>query len=306
MAAPRGRGTGVPNYKNEILITIIEAILPNCSTEWETVCKRYKIASEERIDRDAHDVKRHFMIHKSLCDSNKKVTGSAAPKPSVARCQAIFLKICRKGSAGCYGDVDEDETNDSDSGEDDESRQEREFIEESSDEPPLELADEVPVILDAEPEKQPAVSKKRPATEPEESRKSKNCRNKARGGAGAALSSLAEVLTKKHSSAAASSTEPNFMQIMMMNMQQQQQQQMQQQMQYQQAQEQSRIQSNQQFQMMLMMMGNRGQGNNNGNDSNFMYPNSPCTTSLVEPSSTSSSSSSRLLDRFDEYPDRNS
>ena len=161
-------------------------------------------------------------------------------------------------------------------------------------------------ILDAEPEKQPAVSRKRPATEPEESRKSKNCRNKARGGAGAALSSYAKVLTKKYSSAAAPSAEPNFMQIMMMNMQQQQQQQQQQQMQYQQAQEQLRIQSNQQFQMMLMMMGNRGQGKNNGNDSNFMYPNSPCTISLVEPSSTSSSSSSRLLDRFDEYSDRNS
>ena len=185
MAVPRGRGTGVPNYKNDVLITIVEAILPNCSAEWETVCRRYKIASEERVDRDAHDVKRHFMIHKSLCDSNKKVTGSAAPKPSVARCQAIFMKICRKGSAGCYGDGDEEETNDSDSGEDDESRHDIEVVQELADEPPADMVELVPaVVVDAAipvPEKRAMVKKKRAVAEIEESGKFKNCRNKSRG-----------------------------------------------------------------------------------------------------------------------------
>ena len=92
MAAPKGRGTGVPNYKNDVLLTMIKAILPNCSTEWDTVCKRYKIASGEKVDRDNHDIKRHFMIHKSLCDNNRKVTGSAAQKESVARSQASVAK----------------------------------------------------------------------------------------------------------------------------------------------------------------------------------------------------------------------
>ena len=100
MAAPKGRGTGVPNYKNDVLLTIIEEILPNCSTEWETVSKRYRLAAGEKIDRDAHDLKRHFMIHKSLCDNNRKVTGCAAPKPSASNFLAHLSQRRDRKSVG--------------------------------------------------------------------------------------------------------------------------------------------------------------------------------------------------------------
>ena len=260
MAAPKGRGTGVPNYKNDVLLTIIEGILPNCSTEWETVCKRYRLAAGEKIDRDAHDLKRHFMIHKSLCDNDRKVTGSAAPKPSVARSQAIFLRICRKGAAGSYGDGDEEESSSesgNDKGSDEEEPAEEEDILD------VDIADRVVAALPANPSALPvnpaaapeeriedrvAASKKRKFIDSAESTKSKNSRNTARGGARAALSNLAEVLTKKHSAPVTPSTEPSVMHMMMIQMQQQAS------AVQQQANEQARAQQNQQFQMMLMMM----------------------------------------------------
>ena len=312
MAAPKGRGTGVPNYKNDVLLTIIEAILPNCSTEWDTVCKRYKIASGEKVDRDNHDIKRHFMIHKSLCDNNRKVTGSAAPKESVARSQAIFLRICRKGAAGSYGDGDEEEST-SDSG-DDKGSDEEDLAEQ--DIPAADIADRVAVALPANPvaapeeraEERVAAVKKRKSIDSAESTKSKNSRNNARGGAGAALSNLAEVLTKKHSAPVTPSTEPNMMTMMMLQMQQQMQMQQQASAAQQQANEQSRVQQNQQFQMMLMMMGPRNQQPSRSprrayhDDAPVIY----APRSANSPVHPSNHSPHRFIDRFNEYPDRNS
>jgi hypothetical protein len=64
--------------------------------------------------RDAHDLKRQFNTNKNLCDNEKKVTGSAAPKPMTARCQAIWLRILAKSSAkNCGGSNSDDETSES-------------------------------------------------------------------------------------------------------------------------------------------------------------------------------------------------
>ena len=108
----------MPNYKNDLLINVIEAILPDGAIQWKLVATRYKEVSGEVEERDSHDIKRHFATNKNLCDNGRKVTGSAAPKPSVARCQEIWRKILKKSSAtNCGGGSPSDgESSDSDSG----------------------------------------------------------------------------------------------------------------------------------------------------------------------------------------------
>ena len=114
----KGRAVGVPNYKNDLLINVIEAILPDGAIQSKLVATRYKEVSGEVEERDSHDIKRHFTTNKNLCDNGRKVTGSAAPKPSVARCQEIWRKILKKSSAtNCGGGSPSDgESSDSDSG----------------------------------------------------------------------------------------------------------------------------------------------------------------------------------------------
>jgi hypothetical protein len=114
MPPKKGRGVGVPNYKNDLLINCIEAILPDGAMQWQLVASRYKEVSAEAELRDAHDLKRHFNTNKNLCDNGKKVTGSAAPKPMTARCQAIWLRILAKSSAkNCGGSNSDEETSES-------------------------------------------------------------------------------------------------------------------------------------------------------------------------------------------------
>lgn len=103
MKAKGGRAAGVPNYQNDVLINVIEAVLPDGPLQWSIVAQRYQEASGEREIRDGHDIKRHFTTHKSLCNNGKKVTGSSAPKPQVARCQDIWQKILRKSAASNCG-----------------------------------------------------------------------------------------------------------------------------------------------------------------------------------------------------------
>jgi hypothetical protein len=115
----KGRAVGVPNYKNEVLINVVEAVLPDGALQWSIVAQRYQEASGERELRDSHDIKRHFTTQRNMCDNGKKVTGSSAPKPQVARCQEIWQKILRKSAASnCGGGSSSDEdSNSEDEGE---------------------------------------------------------------------------------------------------------------------------------------------------------------------------------------------
>jgi hypothetical protein len=114
MPPKKGRGVGVLNYKNVLLINCIEAILPDGAMQWQLVASRYKEVSGEAELRDAHDLKRHFNTNKNLCDNGKKVTGSAAFKPMTARCQAIWLRILAKSSAkNCVGSNSDEEMSES-------------------------------------------------------------------------------------------------------------------------------------------------------------------------------------------------
>ena len=56
----KGRAVGVPNYKNDLLINVIEAILPDGAIQWKLLATRYKEVSGEVEERDSHDIKRHF------------------------------------------------------------------------------------------------------------------------------------------------------------------------------------------------------------------------------------------------------
>jgi hypothetical protein len=89
----KGRGVEVPNYKNDLLINVIEAILPDGAMQWQLVATRHKEVSGEAELRDCHDLKRHFTTSKSLCDNGKKVTGLAARKKVVARISGVVY--CR-------------------------------------------------------------------------------------------------------------------------------------------------------------------------------------------------------------------
>ncbi len=67
------RKKGVVNYKNNVLINIIEEILPNGELGWEAVAIPYQGKSNEEMQQDTTDVKKHWM--KNLCNSMKKPTG---------------------------------------------------------------------------------------------------------------------------------------------------------------------------------------------------------------------------------------
>ena len=114
MPRSKGRSAGVPNYKNDLLINVIEAILPDGPLQWRMVSTRYKEAFCEVEERNPHDLRRHFTTSKNMCDNGKKVTGSSAPKATVARYQDIWRRILAKPSViNCGGDGSESESLDS-------------------------------------------------------------------------------------------------------------------------------------------------------------------------------------------------
>jgi hypothetical protein len=48
----KGRQSGVPNYKKDILLNIIENILPSSSNDWTLVAMRYQESAGEVKMRD--------------------------------------------------------------------------------------------------------------------------------------------------------------------------------------------------------------------------------------------------------------
>ena len=45
MKAIEGRGTGVPNYKNDVLVSVIESVMPIGPAQWDVVASRYRVQS---------------------------------------------------------------------------------------------------------------------------------------------------------------------------------------------------------------------------------------------------------------------
>jgi hypothetical protein len=97
---PRKKGT--VNYKNDVLINIIEEILPNGELGWEAVAIAYKAKSNEEMQQDTTNVKKHWMTN--LCNSMKNPTGWTGKNGDrICRCIAIKKKIMRKTHSGFLG-----------------------------------------------------------------------------------------------------------------------------------------------------------------------------------------------------------
>ena len=112
-----------PNYKAKILLDVVDFVLPIGSVQWQEVAQRYKAESGDADLRDWQDLKRYFV--EKLCDKNRKPTGESAPKPQVARAQAIHEKMLRKEGAAVYGDeISSEDGNDDEDEEDDEDAEE--------------------------------------------------------------------------------------------------------------------------------------------------------------------------------------
>ena len=102
----KGRSSGVPNYQTNILLNIIEAVLPVGSLMWQTVASRYHEASKEPNLRDFNDVKRKFgELHKH---GKAQPTGTKTVKDSQARALRIYRSILQKESCVSIGADDDD------------------------------------------------------------------------------------------------------------------------------------------------------------------------------------------------------
>ena len=67
------RRAGAKNYKNDVLIAIIEEVLPNGELGWDAVALAYQEQTSEETKRDTDDLKRYWI--RNLCKGMKKPTG---------------------------------------------------------------------------------------------------------------------------------------------------------------------------------------------------------------------------------------
>ena len=101
----RGRSNGVPSYQEDILLNIIEDVLPLGSLMWQSVANRYHVLSKEPNLRDFNDVKRKFgELHKF---GKAQPTGTKTVKESQARALRIYRLMLQKESCANIG-VDTD------------------------------------------------------------------------------------------------------------------------------------------------------------------------------------------------------
>jgi hypothetical protein len=98
---PRAKGTA--NYKVDVLIQVVEELLPNGAQGWQEAAFLYQHRSGEMNLRDNDDVKRHWI--EKCCNKFKKPTGVPGdPKRDmILRCQRIQQRIHSKTSSSIMG-----------------------------------------------------------------------------------------------------------------------------------------------------------------------------------------------------------
>jgi hypothetical protein len=90
---PRKKGS--VNYKNNLLVKIIEEILPSSELGWEAVVIAYQGRSNEEAKQDTTNIKKHWM--KNLCNGMKKVTVWTGENVNrICWCISIKKKIMKK------------------------------------------------------------------------------------------------------------------------------------------------------------------------------------------------------------------
>jgi len=98
----RGRAAGTRNYRNDLLIPIVEGILPQGAEGWRLVAASYKTASGEPDLRD-HEALRENWV-KKLCNNFKKPTGRTGENGDrIARCIEIERRIQEAANAAILG-----------------------------------------------------------------------------------------------------------------------------------------------------------------------------------------------------------
>jgi hypothetical protein len=119
MAARGGRKTGISNYKKDVLVNVVEGILPSSAEGWKLCASRYQSASGEILIRDHSDLKRYFVS--KVCNNLKKPTGEAGPDPMTSRGQRIYRQIMAKEQACSFGNNSDNDIDSEDSSSDDET-----------------------------------------------------------------------------------------------------------------------------------------------------------------------------------------
>lgn len=224
----KGRQKGAVNYQNELLLDIIEEVLPVGNEDWQVVAARYRSRSSEIAFRSAEDIKRHYMD--KLCMKFKKPTGASTLPPLAHRAQELYSRILTKESCGVFGDSDEyNEGSDED------------FTPEEADLPcfvdDLEGIEALQKARSSTPLTESVSSKKRSMTFQSE-QKTKNSKivstaETPRQQSKKILTGNVDKIAEGNKMALKSSIDSSTMMMFMMQQQQQQQQQMQQQMQQQ-------------------------------------------------------------------------
>jgi hypothetical protein len=70
---PQSRSSGVPNYRNDILIDIVKQQLPQGTDAWRNVALLYQNASNERNLCRGEDIRDNWV--RKLCNNFKKPAG---------------------------------------------------------------------------------------------------------------------------------------------------------------------------------------------------------------------------------------
>ncbi len=96
------RTKGSVNYKNKVLIKIINELLPNGEVAWEAVCTAYFNQSKEKALRNTTDMRKHWI--KNLCNNMQKPTGRTGKNgDQIHQCMLIEKKIIKKTHSGMIG-----------------------------------------------------------------------------------------------------------------------------------------------------------------------------------------------------------
>jgi hypothetical protein len=97
-----GRPVGAPNYKNDILIEIVERYLPQGLEAWREVALQYQRESNELTPRRGEDLRENW--NKKLCNRMQKPTGKpGANTDRIFRCIVIERRIQDEAAAAILG-----------------------------------------------------------------------------------------------------------------------------------------------------------------------------------------------------------
>jgi hypothetical protein len=99
---------GSVNYRNNLLIDIIEEILPSGELGWEAIAIAYQGRLNKEAQQDTADIKKHWM--KNLCNGMRKLTGHTGENGDrVCWCIAIKKKNMQMTHLGFLGLLSDEE-----------------------------------------------------------------------------------------------------------------------------------------------------------------------------------------------------